>query len=317
MDQLPPLGTGIFQVLQPTIKIYEPLILANANTIRSVKKETFKYGPTDRHQLDVYYAPKPSIKSGRKPVLVFFYGGGLMHGDKTLPAADGLVHPNIASFFALKYGYTTIVSDYRLIKHGAKFPSGGEDVGMTVDWIVNNGVGQGPEPIDLFIMGNSAGGLHLSTFLLHSSTKNIRSKVLCGGDVRLRNAVLLSVPFAFGNPDATRGETLKGYFGDIHANSPLGLLKTARQESGIDILPHIQLYTLNGTLDPDSEILGPREEFLQEWSKIEDSNSRGTMKTGMMPGHNHISPVFSLGTAIEKEEAWGHQVGEFCEASRS
>ena len=106
MDQLPALGKSIQNIVQPTFKIYDPLLKANAETIRSVKKETFTYGSHERPQLDVYSPPTPSRINGRHPILMFEYGGGLIQGARTLPPFDGLVHANVGAFFALKFGYT-------------------------------------------------------------------------------------------------------------------------------------------------------------------------------------------------------------------
>jgi len=318
MEKLPPLGTGIGQVAGPTFGIYVPLLQANAAAIRSTKSQTYSYGALERQKLDVYHPATASSLNGRRPVLIFCYGGGLVRGDKILQGVgDGLVHANIASFFAQKYGYTVIIPDYRLMSHGAKFPSGGEDVSLVIEWICKNGIGQGPEPIDLFLMGNSAGGVHQSTFLLHPSFAETRQKVAAGSKVHLRGNILLSVPFDFKTAEQSRVETLTTYFGDVEANAPLGLLQTARkQHGGSNFLPGTRFLALNGDLDPENEILQPKENFLAEWSKIENSELRSAMKVEMMPGQNHISPCVSLGTGKVNDEAWGHQVGAFCDEVR-
>lgn len=317
MDQLPPLGKAIGTIVKPTLGIYAPLLTKNSEIIRSVPKETHSYGPTERQQLDIYTAPKPSIINGRKAVLVFLYGGGLVNGHKTLPGY--LAHANIASFFALKYGYTVIVPDYRLVltHSDAKFPSGGEDVALVVDWIANN---VGPEPNDLFLMGNSAGGVHLSTFLLHSSFAATRQKVLSTNGTRLRGAILLSVPFHFNRASSDRSEVLTSYYGTPEAHMelcPAGLLSTASKNWPIDFLEAgVRVFVLNGDLDPDDEILIPRDDFLKEWASIGSPESRTALAVDFIKGHNHISPFCSLGTGIGKEEAWGVQVATFCQTLR-
>lgn len=317
MDQLPPLGKAIGDIVKPTLGIYAPLLTKNAETIRSVPKETHSYGPTERQQLDIYTPANPSLINGRKAVLVFIYGGGFVNGQKTFPGF--LAHANIASFFALKYGYTVLVPDYRLVHtHAdAKFPSGGEDLALVVDWITNN---VGPEPNDLFMMGNSAGGVHLSTFLLHSSFSSARAKVLSGKGTRLRGAVLLSVPFHFHHSTPDRAEVLTSYYGTPQAHlelCPAGLLSTASKNGPIDFLANgVRVLVLNGDLDPDDEILISRDDFLEEWSKIGSPESRSALAVDFMIGHNHISPFCSLGTGIAKEEAWGVQVAIFCQTLR-
>lgn len=321
MEQLPPLGTAIGEVVGPTLGIYAPLLTKNAATIKSVPKETHSYGSTERQKLDIYTPPKPSIVNGRKAVLVFIYGGGFVRGSKTLTGyADDLVHANVASFFALKYGYTVVVPDYRLVgtHSDAKFPSGGEDVALVVEWIAKN---VGPDPHHMMLMGNSAGGVHLSTFLLHPSFASTRAKVLSSsGTTQLKGAVMLSVPFNFHNAHVERSDILTSYYGhkDGHLElCPTGLLKTARQNGSIDFLnAGVRVLVLNGELDPDDEILLPKNDFLQEWSAIDTSKSRGALAVDFMQGHNHISPFCALGTGIDKEEAWGVQVATFYETLR-
>ncbi|KAK3074770.1 hypothetical protein LTR53_002502 [Teratosphaeriaceae sp. CCFEE 6253] len=319
MDQLPALGKSIEQIVGPTFKIYAPLLQQNAAKIKSVKRETFAYGPHERQQLDVYHPPKPSLINGRRPVLVFEYGGGLVQGAKSLPAIpDDLVHANVGAFFALNFGYTVVVADYRLMSHGANFPSGGKDIALAVEWISGHQAELGEEPMDLYIMGNSAGGIHLATFLLHPDFAETRRKVLTGDDTRLRGAILLSVPFHFAAAHENRAKVLEAYFGDFDANAPLGLLKTARQQQApLDFVAGgTRLLVLNGELDPEDEILRPRDDFLEEWLRMHDNESRGALAVDWMIGHNHISPFLSLSTGREAEEAWGWQVAAFCDSIR-
>lgn len=322
MDQLPHFGTAVKDIIGPTLKTYEPLLLKNADHIRLIQKAktTHSYGPHDRQQLDVYPAPQPTVINGRRAVMMFLCGGGLVQGHKTLPDYAGdLCHANIASFFGQRYGYTTVIPDYRLVNaHGAKFPSGGEDVALAIEWVVNNAHTFGPEPVDLFVMGNSAGGIHLSTFLLHPDFASTRQKVSSGSDTRLRGAILLSVPFEFSKSDPSRADVLNSYFGDPVKNSPMGLLNIARQSGSLDFLDKgTRVFILNGELDAVDENLQPRDEFIKEWLAIDSVASRTALAVDMMPGQNHISPFCSLGTGLDREEAWGHQVGAFCNNVRN
>ncbi|TKA82667.1 hypothetical protein B0A55_01471 [Friedmanniomyces simplex] len=320
MDQLPALGRSLENVMGPTFQIYAPLLQQNTQTIKSVTRETFAYGPYDRQQLDIYHAPHPRIVNGRRPILLFEYGGGLVRGGKSLPIfPDDLVYANVGAFFALECGYTVVIADYRLLSHGAKFPSGGEDIALAVEWIATNQVGQGSEPIDLYIMGNSAGGIHLTTFLLHPDFAETRRKVVNGDGTRLRGLVLLSVPFHFAHAPESRGPVLETYFGDHEAHAPLGLLKTARREQKIP-LDFVQggarLLVMDAELDSEDEIRRPGKDFITEWLAMDDNESRSALAVDSMTGHNHISPVLGLSTGIAKEEAWGHQVAGFCENIR-
>ncbi|EME47117.1 hypothetical protein DOTSEDRAFT_85691 [Dothistroma septosporum NZE10] len=263
MDQLPSFGTAISDVIGPTLETYEPLLIQNASKIRSLSSETHKYGPHPRQQLDVYHTPTPKLINRRQT----------------------------------HYGYSTVIPDYRLVhQHDAVFPSGGED--LVVEWIVKNAETLGAEGVDLFIMGNSAGGVHLSTFLLCERFAGTRRKVLGDvGRVRLKD----------------RAEVLETYFGGDHVGkSPLGLLRSARGRGSLDILKSkMRVFVLNGELDPEDEIMKPRDAFVAEWEKIGTKESRMALAVDTMRGQNHVSPFCSLGTGIERGEAWGHQVGTF------
>lgn len=322
MDHLPALGTAIGEIVKPTMELYAPLLIQNGERIRSVPKQTHQFGSQERQQLDLYTPPKPSIVNGRQTVFIFLYGGGLVAGHKTLPGyAEDLCHANIASFYALKYGYTVVVPDYRLVgtHDDAVFPSGGEDLALAVEWLFKNQSMLGDKAADLFIMGNSAGGVHLSTFLLHPSFAATRAKVLAGDGLRLQGAILLSVPFHFGASNPGRAEMMKAYYGEDvgKTKAPLGLLKSAREKGTIDFVASgMRLFVLNGTLDPFDEILLPRDDFIKEWIAIDSDEARRALAVDMMLGHNHISPVPSLGTGTDDEEAWGHQVASFCENIR-
>lgn len=323
MDQIANAPRAVGPSIEPTFKAYMPLLVANAETIKSTRCETFSYGDHDRQTLDVYYPTnrqRSSVSSGNSPVLIFLYGGGLVRGSKSLPMTNGLAHANIGHFFAEKLGYTTIVADYRLLEHGARFPSGGEDLAKVVDWVRESLTKQeGYSAIDLFIMGNSAGGIHLSTYAFAPDFEASRAKVITSdpdASVHLRGIILLSVPFNFKKHDSSRSEILTTYFGDFETNSPQGLLRAAMLRDPDNVLTNVRAMVLNGTLDPEDEILEPKEDFLSEWQGL-DEESREAVTVEMMEGHNHISPFLSLGTGIEREEKWGYQVGEFMESLRS
>lgn len=323
MDQIANVTRNIGASIQPTFQAYAPLLLANAESIKSTRCETFSYGSHPRQMLDVFYPTerrRTSISSSNAPVLVFFYGGGLVRGAKRLPLADGLVYGNLGHFFAEKLGYTTIIADYRLMEHGARFPSGGEDVAQVVDWVRESLTRQdGYAAIDLFLMGNSAGGIHLSTYAFAPDFETSRSKVVSTDSeaaVHLRGIVFLSVPFNFKHSDPSRSDVLNMYFGDVGANCPQGLLRAAMLRNPDNVLTNVRAMVLNGTLDDEDEILKPKEDFLKEWQDL-DEESREALVVDMMEGQNHISPPLSLGTNIEREEKWGYQVAEFIESLRN
>jgi hypothetical protein len=355
MDQLPSFGKAISQIILPTFKAYAPLLSRNSETIKSTRRETFPYGPHPRQQLDVYTpsrsslsspSPSPSLSSPSPPtstadrktplpvttnpnsVFIFLYGGGFVNGAKILPGypkpesgqdgqdGQGLVYANLGHFFAENLGIKTVVIDYRLISHGAEFPSGAQDLELAIEWVVDNlnlnsshdddddddddehAPPPPSPPLDLYIMGNSAGGVHLATYLLapdfaesrcrllptpspaleassgssaraDGSSTDIKSKA---HQARLKGVIFLSVPFHFDHAHPERKSTLATYYGshddDVPSKAPLGLLRASRKSDGSIIKPlqqDVSVLVLKGSLDPEDEILGPIADFVDEW----------------------------------------------------
>lgn len=317
MEELPAFGTAISDVAPKTFAVYSPLLCQNARLIRSTRKETASYGKDPRQFLDVYY---PSRILDDSPLMIFCYGGGLVRGEKSLPSyADGLTYANMGHFYAERLGYITVIPDYRLESHGAKFPSGGEDLALTIQWVRDNLIGVGKSK-DLYLMGNSAGGIHLSTFLFSAEFQQLRETILPGSitpSLVLRGAILLSVPFHFRKAVPSRASTLSGYFGDVDKFCPLGLLISATGEQEANPLPRVRILVLNGDLDPEDEILEPRRDFIEAWRAYGNTEMQRALTVETMEGHNHISPVLSLGTNDEKEEAWGYQTEKWISSFRS
>jgi hypothetical protein len=304
MDHLQALGTDIQVAIPASIRIYAPILKANAGAIQSINKETFSYGSNPRQMLDVYYPP-PDVKSSgvsSAPILIFFYGGGFVRGDRVLTAfKSGLVYANLGYFFA-SLGYITIIPDYRLLPE-AKFPSGGEDVLAALEWTDGRFGGHGH---DIYLMGNSAGGVHIATFALAEEFAPKRSTFI-GPGRGLKGLIFVSVPFSFRAAHEYRNGTLEAYFGpNIEHNSPMGLLKLLEM-SGTTLPTPMLVFSCS--LDPDDEIIEPTREFSELCQTLaRNAGDSDMFQMEVIEGHNHISPVLSVGTARDKEEAWALQV---------
>ena len=311
MDQIRSLGTAIGAVVMPTSQIYGSLLKANSTSaINGTRRETHPYGSHPRQQLDLYLpsdsAPRPSNGKSR-PIFVFAYGGGFVNGDKVLAAMpEHLVYKNVGYFFAEKLGFETIVMDYRLIQHGAVFPSGGEDIGAALEWIEKRGDTTTPAR-EIFIMGNSAGGVHLATWLFGEQFAGARKRLTAGSNgATLRGVVFLGAPFHFnlGLPGPTMEIVTKYFGGRVEDKSPLGLVQRA-EKAGATEGPWPRMLVIDSELDPDD--LKTARDFLAELRKIGGID----VKYESLQGHNHISPPWALGTGIAKEEQWGYDVGDW------
>lgn len=87
--------------------IFVPILETKQADIQATKKETYQYGPTERHKLDVYYPPKTPT-SGHPHILFFSYGGGFYMGSRSLPAPADIIYSNLGAFFS-KRGFITVI----------------------------------------------------------------------------------------------------------------------------------------------------------------------------------------------------------------
>jgi hypothetical protein len=244
------------------------------------------------------------------------YGGGLVRGNKHDPEfAHGLSYANVGHFFSEQLGMQIIIPDYRLLSHGATFPSGGKDIALVVEWVCTH-LSDNNQKLDIYLMGNSAGGLHLLTYLLTpglSWRRNIFTRKRCPS-ANLKAVILLSVPFTFEDAKGPRRKHLEAYYGNnLVRLSPLTLLQEGLKEGSFDYLVNVPILVLTCSLDPEVEILAPAAAFVKAWQDSPLSTHLTVMK---LQGHNHVSPVLSLGTGISKE-AWGQQVVNFIIAASS
>ncbi|KAG6806417.1 hypothetical protein H0H92_011429, partial [Tricholoma furcatifolium] len=92
-------STVIFEVLEPTLKAFIPLLEVNRAKIEEIPRKTFQYGYTDRHKLDVYYPLVPS-DSGKTSILVWVYGGSFVTGNRRMPPPNDMGYMALGSFFA-------------------------------------------------------------------------------------------------------------------------------------------------------------------------------------------------------------------------
>lgn len=327
---------SIFEVLKPSFQAFYPLLAANASKIKSVARSTHSYGSHARQKCDVY---QPSTKSDGSPILAFFYGGGLIRGDRALgPPMDAmdLIYANLGAFFALQ-GYTTVVGDYRRVNdrqmgtgEDATFPSGGDDMSALLTWLVDSS----ESPVytaqkstrDLFLMGNSAGGLHCATFMLYDKYLQQRQKLVKADSLlRWKGVVLLSVPCD--QDTAAPGRkvvneaywplTLNGSSVEVdtaaghaeHSFGPAGLLRKLTGSRGELAIPAVLM--AEDEFDPADEIADSIGRFEKLW---EDKFGDGMDKL-WVEGHNHISPPLALMSG--EGEKWGHDVVEWMKKQSS
>lgn len=251
-------------------------------------------------QLDVYYPPaNPSDStdqiSHHPVILVFFYGGGLTHGSRSSPPSH-LVYDNLGAFFASR-GILTVIPDYRLVPL-VVFPQGSEDIRDALDWVSTNLVSADADRSDrgrMYVLAHSAGGVHVSGFLLTPSmfSGSLAKNALCG-------VALIGVPYAFRRAKPRFRDAVAQYYGTAkkaEENQPLSLLRRA-EKAYIASLPPLR--NVLAESEPRS-VSSSTQEFVQVY---EDKGGRVTKHT--LAGHDHMSPLLALSSGIE--EAWGEEL---------
>jgi len=309
MEQLPPLGRIIPQVLPRTSEIYGLILDKNSKQeILGTARETFTYGSHKRQQLDLYTPSKPAGKEPR-PLLIFLYGGGFINGEKVLSRIPGgLVYTNLGYYFAEKVGFDTIIPDYRLNGDGGAFPSGAEDISGVLDWVQKKFAAQQGKPV--YLMGNSAGGVHLAGWLLADQFKSSREPSITGeSNIKIAGVITLGSLMNFVGAPPPLVSVLREHFGEGYENlSPIALLKKA-VKNGALVGKWPRLLVLYSELDPQ-DIIKSNIEFLEELER-----SGLAADHFILQGHNHISPPMALGTGIATEEVWGERVVAWCKNS--
>ncbi|KAI6008124.1 Alpha/Beta hydrolase protein [Pisolithus orientalis] len=274
------------EIIDPTY----PLLEANRSAIESVRRETFTYGSSDIHKLDAYYPPLPESDKGLPPILIFFYGGGLVRGARSSPPSN-LVHNNLGAFFASR-GILVVIPDYRLVP-GIIFPQGSEDVRDAIGWTIEN-VAEG-DSNRVFLLGHSAGGLHLASYLLLPSLFLSSSALGC-----VCGVILMGVPCEISPSRPRFYAVAQSYYGNakkVVANHPLSLLRQAN-DSHILSLPPIR--NIMAESEPRA-ISASMRTFAREFKK-----RGGIIEEFVLEGHDHLSPVLALSSG--SGEDWGHDI---------
>jgi triacylglycerol lipase len=138
----------------------------------SVRRDE-RYGPHERHRLDVF---TPMDGSGPRPIFVFVHGGGFVGGDKKQPGSPYL--DNVA-LWAARHGLVGINITYRLAPEFT-FPAGSQDLAAAVRWAREHAGEIGGDAGRIFVMGTSAGAVHVAVFLANEAFAADREGVAGG-----------------------------------------------------------------------------------------------------------------------------------------
>lgn len=237
------------------------------------------YGEDPRHRLDVHTGDGLQEAA---PVFVFVHGGGFVAGDKYLP---GTPRYDLVGAWAVRHGWVGVTMTYRLAPEH-RWPAGAEDVAAAVAWIRLNIAGYGGDPERIVVAGNSAGAVHVASFLAGQG---------CGSFAGVRAGVLLSGIYDLAAD--YRGDLEHAYYGDTPA-------ETASTLPG---LLDCQIPLLFSVAERDPEnFQAQAAQVVAAWQ----ARHHRVPDLVWVEGHNHMSTIASLGI---DEGALGVPLARFIE----
>lgn len=240
----------------------------NDEQIELVKQQpavakNLSYGEHERHVLDIY---GQNTSNTLKPVIVFVHGGGFLKGDK---GNDEQWYNSNVGRFAASEGYIGVVINYRLAPDFV-WPNGGEDVGLSVNWLKANIEKYGGDPNKIILVGTSAGAVHVSTY--HQQQPN---------ESAIKGLILLSGLYGI-TPLDERDTLYYGPQSEYEKRCPL----TALVNSDIPLMVACTEY------DPprfQSEFVGLVQARIDKHGELPSAV--------ILSGHNHYSIASHLGTS--------------------
>ena len=252
-----------------TAALFEPLQKKEPYDGVTVMRDE-KYGSDPRNRLDVFQPAKPD--SARRPILIFVHGGAFTGGDKHRPG--NVFYDNIM-LWAVANGMVGVNITYRLAPENP-YPAGAEDVAMAVQWTLENATKFGGDPRRIFLMGHSAGAVHVATYVAHPEFHKVKGSGLAG-------AILVSGLYEL-TPD-TDGAPQRAYFGaDLRKwdgrSSLRGLVAT-----------DLPLLVARAELDPS--------EFIVQADVLRAAmcgGASGCPTYVLLQGQSHMSEIYAINT---------------------
>lgn len=267
------LGTELTPTLiEQTQALFTPLVARPTPQVCRVERD-IAYGPDERHRLDVFQPVGSGSGEGR-PVVVFVHGGGFVRGDKG--GADAPFYNNVG-VWAVQQGLIGVTLTYRLAP-GAQWPSGADDVAAALSWLGENIGRFGGRADRIFLFGQSAGGAHVAGYVAghhrNASGPRIAGAIMFSGVYDLTSVTPSPFEEAYFGPDRS-----------LHA-----------KRSSLEGLIRTSIPCLFTVAELDSAV------FQQQAARLVDAHraAKGAWPRMLyLQGHNHLSPVLQLGSAVD------------------
>jgi acetyl esterase/lipase len=228
-----------------------------------------KYGTAERNLLDVFM---PEAASATRPVLIFVHGGAFVGGNKRMPGSP--FYDNIM-LWAVKNGFVGVNVTYRLAPQ-SPWPAAAEDLAAVVQWVSANIASHGGNPARVYLMGHSAGAVHVASYVSHPEFHKVT-----GGGVAA--AIMVSGIYDL---TAGAGDPERAYFGTDPS------LYAARSSLQGLVASKIPLMIAIAELDPPP--------FHQQFDLLKRATchrASGCARAILLAQHSHMSEVYSINTA--------------------
>ncbi len=230
------------------------------------------YGPHERHRLDLFTRADPG---GNSPVLVFVHGGGFVMGDKR---TQGLPFYDNVGDFAVRSGCVGITMTYRLAP-AHPWPAGSEDVAAALTWLRTHVAAYGGDPKRIFLVGQSAGAVHVAGYVAHSRFHPEAGPGIAG-------ALMISGVYDITQADANQFQ--RAYYGEDRDK-----WAACSTLEGLIVSELPLLFTVSEYDSADFQ----RQAALLPTAFVQ---ARGRFpRLHWLAGHNHLSPVLAIGSAAD------------------
>lgn len=224
-----------------------------------------QYGESDRQRLDVLQPE--TMPSTAMPILIFIHGGGFVSGERS----DGDIFDNVLHYFA-RHQVLGVNATYRLApKH--RWPAAAEDIAAIVRWVRANAKTYGGDPNKIFLMGHSAGAVHVASYAF---MENLHA---ADGD-GVRGAILLSGVYGA----ETAGGSDHVYYG-----------------SGADLATRAPLHWIDERAVPLFVIAAEHDPTVMQMSALRliaavCERDGKCPRYQLIAGHNHYSMTYHINT---------------------
>jgi acetyl esterase/lipase len=277
-DKLRALGTAITpESIAGSAALVAPLHARIDNSDVKVSRD-LRYGPADRNRLDVFEPAKGA--GGKRPVLVFVHGGGFIMGDKTSPGSP--FYDNVG-YWAVHNGMIGVNITYRLAPQH-QWPAGSDDVALAVKWVRENITAHGGDIGRVYVMGQSAGGVHVASYVAREFG-NLGGRVPAQG-WRPAGALLISGMYDTDTMD--RDVRFRAYYGEDDSKIENISTVSALASAGVP------LFVVLAEFDPP--------EFLKQFTVLLETHIRRQVplpRFVQMMAHNHFTTTWRMNTSTD------------------